>query len=116
MNKIVGKRAHFKTGVSRKKRRAKFLRKTKISFPLIRTRTYSYQGVRNVHFSENLVCMFSSNTRFEIRPFTLLLDLRHERVKEIHYQFKWMSSVKSQYLPSNQIEHILSQLMSIFIV
>ena len=31
-------------------------RKTNISYPLIRTRTPAYQGVRNVPFSENLVC------------------------------------------------------------
>ena len=31
----------------------KILRKTNISNPLIRTRTFAYQGVRNVSFSEN---------------------------------------------------------------
>ena len=31
-------------------------RKTNISYPLIRTRTCVYQGVRNVRFSENLAC------------------------------------------------------------
>ena len=31
-------------------------RKTNISYPLIRTRTCAYQGVRNVRFSENLMC------------------------------------------------------------
>ena len=31
----------------------KIFRKTKISTPLIRTRTFVYQGVRNVSFSEN---------------------------------------------------------------
>ena len=31
-------------------------RKTIISYPLMRTRTCTYQGVRNVHFSENLAC------------------------------------------------------------
>ena len=28
-------------------------RKTNISYPQIRTRTYAYQGVRNISFSEN---------------------------------------------------------------
>ena len=32
----------------------KFFRKTNISYPLIRTRTCAYQGVRNASFSENL--------------------------------------------------------------
>ena len=31
----------------------KIFRKTNISYPLIRTRTCAYQGVRNVSFSEN---------------------------------------------------------------
>ena len=31
----------------------KIFRKTNISYPLIRTRTCVYQGVRNVSFSEN---------------------------------------------------------------
>ena len=31
-------------------------RKTNISYPLIRTRTCAYQGVRNVSFLENLAC------------------------------------------------------------
>ena len=31
-------------------------RKTNISYPLIRTRTCTYQGVENVRFSENLAC------------------------------------------------------------
>ena len=33
---------------------AEIFRKTNISYPLIRTRTWAYQGVRNVSFSENL--------------------------------------------------------------
>ena len=32
------------------------LRKTNIFYPLICTRTYAYQGVRNVRFSENQAC------------------------------------------------------------
>ena len=32
-------------------------RKTNMSYPLIRTGTYAYQGVRNVRFSENLACL-----------------------------------------------------------
>ena len=31
-------------------------RKTNSSYPLKRTRTYEYQGVRHVLFSENLAC------------------------------------------------------------
>ena len=50
-----GKSANLKTGVSRKQRTSNFL-KTNISYPLIRTPTTAYQGVRNVHFLENLTC------------------------------------------------------------
>ena len=32
--------------------------KTNISYPLIRTPSCAYQGVRNVRFSENLACFF----------------------------------------------------------
>ena len=32
----------------------------------------AHQGVRNVRFSENLVCFVSLKTCFEIRPFALL--------------------------------------------
>ena len=34
-------------------------RKTNIYFYLIHTRTCAYQGVRNIHFSENLACFVS---------------------------------------------------------
>ena len=35
-------------------------------------RMRAYQEVTDVHFSENLASFVSSNTRFEISPFTLL--------------------------------------------
>ena len=50
-------------------------RKTNISYPLIPTRTCAYQGVRNVRFSEIWCALFSWNTRFEIRPFAILLTI-----------------------------------------
>ena len=42
------------------------LRKTNITYPLIRTRTCAYQMVRNVRFSENLTCFVFSNTHLRI--------------------------------------------------
>ena len=33
--------------------RTKIFRKSNVSYPLIRTQTYAYQGVRNVSFSQN---------------------------------------------------------------
>ena len=47
-------------------------RETNISYPLIRTRTSAYQGVRNVRFSENSACFVYLKTRFEIHPLVLL--------------------------------------------
>ena len=49
------------------------LQKTSISYPLIHTRTCTYQGVRNVCFSQDLACFVFLKPRFEIRPFALLL-------------------------------------------
>ena len=43
-----------------------------IFYSLGRTRTCACQGIRNVPFTENLLALFSCNTRFEIRPFALL--------------------------------------------
>ena len=47
--------------------------KTNITYPLIRTRTCAYQGVRNVYFSEIFTCTPFLKHPFEIHPFALLL-------------------------------------------
>ena len=44
----------------------------KLSYPLIRTSTRAYQGVRNVHFRKILRASFTWNNRFGIHPFALL--------------------------------------------
>ena len=49
-------------------------RKTNISYPLIRTRTCVYQGVRNVRLSENLVCFVFLQHPFWDSPFCLITD------------------------------------------
>ena len=49
-------------------------RKTDISYPLIRTRTCGYQGVRNVRFSENLACFVFFKHPFWDSPFCLITD------------------------------------------
>ena len=46
-------------------------RKTNISYPLIRTRTCAYQGVRNVCFSEILACFAFLKHPFWDSPFDL---------------------------------------------
>ena len=47
-------------------------RKTNISYPLIRTRTYVYQGVRNVRFRKIWLTLLPQNIGFEIHPFGFL--------------------------------------------
>ena len=49
-------------------------RKTNISYPLIRTRTCAYQGVRNVSFLENLACFVFLKYPFWDSPFCLIID------------------------------------------
>ena len=57
----------------------KIFRKTNISYPLIRSRLYAYQGVRNVSFSENFVYILTERTRikFESRSQIALTFLAH---------------------------------------
>ena len=49
-------------------------RKTNISYPLILTRTCAYQGLRNVRFSENLVCFVVLKHPFWDSPFCLITN------------------------------------------
>ena len=49
-------------------------RKTNSSYPLIRTRTCAYQGIRNVRFSENLTCFVFLKHPFRDSPFCLITD------------------------------------------
>ena len=53
---------------------SQIFRKTNISYPLIRTRTCAYQGVRNVRFLENLACFIFSKHPFWDSPFCLIID------------------------------------------
>ena len=55
----------------------KMFGKTNIFNHLIRTRTCAYQGVRKVHFSENLASLVFLNICFGIRPFALLTTIYH---------------------------------------
>ena len=48
--------------------------KTNISYPLTRTRTCAYQGVRNVRFSENLACFVFLKHSFGDSLFCLIAD------------------------------------------
>ena len=55
--------------------------KMNISYPLIQTRTFAYQGVRNVCFSENLTCFVFLEHLFWDWPFCLITN-------EISYSVK----------------------------
>ena len=56
-NHIAGKaKGRISKRVFQENKARQIFRKTDISYPLIRTRTYAYQGVRNIPFSENLAC------------------------------------------------------------
>ena len=68
-NKVKGQISKW---VFQENKACQIFRKTNISYPLIRTRTCAYQGVRNVRFSENLTCFVFLKHRFEIRPFAVL--------------------------------------------
>ena len=58
VEQVVGKKAKGRISkrVFQENKARQIFRKTNISYPLIRTRTCAYQGIRNVRFSENLVC------------------------------------------------------------
>ena len=53
---------------------AQIFRKTNISYPLIRTCSGAYQGVRNVRFLENLTCFVFLKHPFWDWPFCLITD------------------------------------------
>ena len=52
-------------------------RKTNISYPLIRTRTCAYQGVKKFAFRKIWRALFSCNTHFDIHPFCLITDKKY---------------------------------------
>ena len=57
-----------------KKQSSQISRKMNNSYPLIRTRTCAYQGVRKVRFSEYLACFVSLKYLFWDSPFFLITD------------------------------------------
>ena len=77
VGKFVGNKAKRRISkrVFPENKACQIFRKTNISYPLIRTCTRTYQGVRNFHFSENLVCFVLLKT---IRFFALLPTTYHK--------------------------------------
>ena len=79
---IVGKKAKKRISkrVFPESKARQIFRKTNISYSLIRTSTCAYQacvyqGVRNVHFSENLACFVFLKHPFWDSPFCLTTDV-----------------------------------------
>ena len=74
---IVGNKAKGRISkrlFQKKNKPRQIFRKTNISYPLIRTRTCAYQGVRNVRFSENLAYFVFLKHPFLGSPFCLITD------------------------------------------
>ena len=64
---------NLNTVISRKQNTPDFPKNEHL-LPLIRTRTYAYQGIRNVRFSENLTCFVFLKHPFWDSPFCLITD------------------------------------------
>ena len=69
---VIMQKGESLTGGNKKMMHAKFPEKRAILTPLIRTRTCTYQGVRNVCFRKIWGALFSYYFRLEICAFTLL--------------------------------------------
>ena len=88
---IIRQKGESQNGGNKKTKHAKFSAKTNISYPLIRTRTSAYQGVRNVCFSENLACFVFLLPPFLDSLFCLITDKVREMgwiILLISYTFK----------------------------
>ena len=68
---IIGQHCQSTMGSSIKCLR-KIFRKTNISYPLIRRRTFAYQRVRNVSFSENFVYVQNDLLRKNLREISVV--------------------------------------------
>ena len=74
-------------------------RKTNISYPLIRTRTCVYPGVRNVRFSENLACFVFLKHPFRDSPFCVITDdFFPQEAIEVIFQNYWNTLLLVNFL------------------
>ena len=75
--KLVGNKAKgqiSKRMLQIKNKAVQIFREMNVFYPLIRTRTCAHQGVRNVHFLENLDCFTFFLLLFRDSPFCLITD------------------------------------------
>ena len=71
---VIRQKGECQNGGNKKAKRAKFSKKNKHFYPLIRKRVCAYQRVRNVRFSENLACFAFLLPPFWDSPFCLITD------------------------------------------
>ena len=69
---VLWQKGESQNGGNKNTKHAKFSEKRTFFYPLIRTRTCTYQGVKNVRFSENWRALYSCYLRFEIRSFAIV--------------------------------------------
>ena len=77
----------------------RIFRKTNISYPLIRTRTCVYQGVRNFSFSENFLCV--------LNPYFFINCSNNRRVTI--YRAKCLDIVTLKVLPTRCFSYTVTQ-------
>ena len=71
---VIDRRANLKTGVSRKQGTPNFPKNEHFLPADTRTRTFAYQALRNVRFSENLACFVFLKHLFWVLPFCLITN------------------------------------------
>ena len=79
---VIREKGESQNGCFKKTKYAKFSEKQKFFTPWY-THIHAYQGVRNVHFTENLVCFVFLKHPFWDSPFCLITD----KLEEIHLTY-----------------------------
>ena len=70
---VIRQKGESQNGCFKKTKHVKFFEKTNISYPLICTSTYVFQGVRNVRFFD-VTCFVFEKHLFWDSPFCLITD------------------------------------------
>ena len=89
--------------VFQEKKAREIFRKTNIFYPLICTRTCTYQGVKNVRFSENFTCFLFLKHPFWDSPFCLITDEFLYLIVKIMYDKSLIYNKWFFYLKKNNV-------------
>ena len=94
---FVGNKAkgRISKGVFQENKARQIFRKTNFSYPLIRTRTCAYQGVRNVCVSENLTSIVFLKHPFLDLPFCITTDVLFKITLPLSLNLCWKRLVHS---------------------